>query len=226
MTEISKGERRRVARDEVVRDEELYPRIKMGWQTAYQYAQAMRAGAIFPPVVLGRIKRKPPLYLVDGWHRDRAYAIIKEEEFDAIVYTYANKNDLFVDAVKLNTSHGRQLSVQERVRIVDKLGSMRFSADKISEIIRIPIDKLEVFKARTFTRPNGTRVYLKSLAARAGATDMPDGSQDTFSVRNVDRLLVQILEVLRGDIFPVNDEGVKEHAVELYTLLGQVLELS
>jgi len=41
--------------DELIFDEERYPRIKVGWLTAYQYAQAIRAGSIFPPILVGQL---------------------------------------------------------------------------------------------------------------------------------------------------------------------------
>jgi len=59
-----------LAISELKLDKRLYPRIKIGWLTAYQYAQAMRAGSVFPPIMVGEYQGEK--YVVDGWHRVEA----------------------------------------------------------------------------------------------------------------------------------------------------------
>lgn len=219
-----KGKRRILAIKDLVFDEDVYPRMKVGWLTAYQYAQAIKAGAEFPAIIVGFYKDR--YYVIDGWHRVEAHRVLKEQMIQAIIYEYSSKRDMFADAVVLNVVHGRQLSVQERVRIVDTLKEMDFTRIEIGELVRIPTDKLGRFEARVIIRPNGEKLYLKSLTDRADGQGIEEGDQDTFSVRDVLNLLTQLVSVLRADIFPAEDTKVQERGAEAYSLLGQRLELA
>lgn len=201
-------------------DSEIYPRMKVGWQTAYQYAQAMKAGSEFPAILVGTLNRK--YHVIDGWHRIEALKMLKEENVPAIIKEFKTKKEMFVEAVRVNSKHGRQLSVQEKARIIHKLGKLKFSLKEISKIVKVPLDKIEIFKARTIIGPNGTPVYQKSVTAKAGITEPID--QESFNVRSVKHLLVQLVELLECDSFQF-DEDVKGLAARTYSLLGEKLEL-
>lgn len=221
-----KGKVQVVAIKDLVFDSELYPRFKTNWLTVYQYAMAMKSGSVFPPVTVGILNGKK--YVVDGWHRIEALKLLGEEYVNAVVKHYESEAELFADAVKLNVTHGRQLSVQEKARIIDRLKEYNFSLEQISEIVRIPVDKIERFTVKVVTLPNGSKMYLKSVVEKA-VKDKPELAvgirQDMFNVRNVQMLLVQLKDLLESDAFPLHDEKVKALAIEVYSLLGEVLQL-
>jgi len=207
-------------------DKELYPRLKVGWQTAYQYAQAMIAGSIFPPIFVGKFRGK--LYVIDGWHRIEANKLRKQEYIDAEIKNYSKKGEMFLEAIKRNSVHGRPLSVQEKVRLIWKLEQMDFEPKQISEVVKVPMDKIERFKARTVIGPDGKPVFLKSIVAKADAKqeDKLSVAMGIFNVRTVNQLLKQVIELLESNVFPLEDEETKELAVKLYGLLQQKLELT
>ena len=204
---------------DLVCEEKLYPRIKLGWLTAYQYSQAMKSGSEFPAIVVGSFEGK--MYVVDGWHRIEAKKLLKEEYIQATVKTYESFKDMFIDAVKLNATHGRPLSVQEKVRIVELLKQYGIEKEQITEIVKIPFDKIERFSERAIVKPNGTVEYLKSVTAKSG---VEDAEQDSFNVRSVESLLVQLAELLKSDSFAFA-EKVQGLATEVYSLLGEKLKL-
>jgi len=210
---------------ELTIDSELYPRIKSGWLTAYQYAQAMKTNSIFPPITVGIYKGKT--YVVDGVHRIEAKKMLKEEYIDAIVKTYESEREMFVDAVKLNSVHGRQLSVQEKVRIIDKLKKMRFKLQEISELIKVPIDKIGLLQQRIIMGPKGERIYLKSVIANTNAGDatLETVDQNSFNVANVTALLTQMIELLESGVYSIEQPQIKEMTVHLFELLQQKLGL-
>lgn len=210
---------------DLVEDEEIYPRLKVGWLTAYQYAQAMRAGSIFPPVMAGQFEGK--LYLIDGWHRVQAKKYLKEEYIDAHVRKFDTKQDMFVESVKLNVTHGRPLSVQEKARIIHKLRDMNFELEQISKIVMVPLDKIELFQTRTIIGPDGKLVYMKSVVAKIGDEEKALGvNMDSFSSRDVKHLLIQIIELLESNIYPFDDPDLKELTAKLYGLLQEKLEVA
>ena len=210
---------------ELIIDSELYPRIKSGWLTAYQYAQAMKANSIFPPITVGIYKGKK--YVVDGVHRIEAKKLLKENYIDAIVKPYESEKEMFVDAVKLNSTHGRPLSVQEKVRIIDKLEKMQFSLQDISEIVKVPIDKISHFQERIILNIKGEPVYLKSVLSNTDASTetLLTVNQTSFNVANVTVLLTQMIELLESGAYSIEEAPIKELTVRLYQLLQEKLKL-
>ena len=61
---MKKAIKTKVDLNEICFDEELYPRSQYHWAVAYDYAQSIRAGSVFPPIVLAMYKNKK--ILVDG----------------------------------------------------------------------------------------------------------------------------------------------------------------
>lgn len=216
--------------DALVFDWELYPRLKVGWFTAYQYAQAMKAGSEFPPILVGTLPGEGRLYVVDGWHRIEARKLLREEYVETTIRKFDSKREMFVEAVRRNNVHGRPLSVQEKVRLINKLKEMEFRREEISELVKVPIDKLERFSVRTIIGPNGKPVYLKSVVAKIDVTEkvLLDINMDSFNVRNIKHLLTQFVELLESGAYQkaLDDEGTKELTVRAYALLGEVLELT
>jgi len=217
--------RKLVKISELIFDMELYPRLKVGWLTAYQYSQAMKSGSEFPPIVVGLFKRK--MYVVDGWHRIEATKLMKEEYIEAHIHKYTDKQAMFLEAVRRNISHGRPISVQEKVRLIEKLKGMDFTLVKISEIIKVPMNKIELLASRTIIAPNGKSVHLKSVIAKISGDkkDLLAIDMSKFSVRDVRSLLEQVVELLRHNLFPLDDDEIKELAVELHRLLETKLQL-
>ncbi len=218
---------------ELILDEELYPRVKTSWMTAYTYSQAMKMGDIFPPVVVGEMRGK--YYLIDGWHRVQALQLLGIHEVKAIVKSVKTRKELFAEAVKLNVTHGKPLSIQDKVRIIDKLEEMGFDKEKISEIVKIPLDKLEKYKARTITLPTGKKIYLKAITAKAvekklksegESVDVEEVDQEIMNAPSVEHLLKQLIDLLEADLIPLGDNKIRELAVKAYHLLRERLELT
>ena len=209
---------------ELVFDEEIYPRLKIGWKDAYAYAQAMRAGSVFPPIVVGEFQGK--LYVVDGWHRIEARKLLREKYVQGCVKRFELTREMFLEAIKLNSTHGRPLTVQEKARLIYKLSEMKFEPAAISEIVKVPLDKFEVFKTRVIFGPNGP-VYVKSTVAKAGTDEESALSvdMDKLSGISIPSLLEQLIELLEHDIVPLDNDHVKELLLRLYSLLQEKLEL-
>jgi len=120
---------------DLVLEEKFYPRMKADWLTAHQYAEAMRAGAKFPPIDVCNWKGK--WIVVDGWHRVQAHKNIKEDYIQANILDIKNAKDIYLEAVKRNSHHGRQFSVQERVNIcLRRLPSGGFAAVRAPQFKR------------------------------------------------------------------------------------------
>jgi|WetSurMetagenome_2_1015567.scaffolds.fasta_scaffold280024_1 hypothetical protein len=135
-----------IAINKIIVDKELYPRDDWNFQTSYGYSQAMIAGAKFPAIVVAMVSGK--YYLVDGRHRIEAYKILKKEEIEAEVVIGWTRQRIFEEAIKRNISHGKALTVHEKRVAALRLRNWKYDPSKISELIQVPIDKLENFVAQ------------------------------------------------------------------------------
>jgi hypothetical protein len=192
----------------------------VNWLTAHIYAEAMKVGSEFPPILVGNYGGK--FYIVDGWHRVEAKKELGEEYISAQIKRFENLKDLFLAAVKANITHGRALGVQERVRIIDKLREMKFTYQEVSKILKIPIDSIKKLQVRVIMGPDGKPIYTKGMLFHAEA-DPTEVDQTHFSVRNVTSLLQQLIDLLESGEYPLKDSSVKAMTERLYDLLSKLL---
>jgi hypothetical protein len=203
---------------DLIFDKELYPRITTDWFTVYSYTQMMRAGAVFPPIKVGLLEGL--LYVVDGWHRSHARLALKEEYIQGTIKKYTDRKTLFVDAVEANIIHGRQLSSQEKVRIISLLQIYQIAPERISEIVRVPLDKIARFEVRAIKDNFGNIIYLKGLTSKLGSPlDLSNVDQSSFATYSLHQALRQLIAVLEAGIFPTDDKESKVLASHLLELL-------
>lgn len=214
---------------EVYFDEELYPRSSFNWQTSYDYSQSMKTGAKFPEIVLAVLNKRK--YLVDGKHRLEAYKSLKITEVKAIIHTGWNKKKIYIEAVKANISHGRVLSPYEKRKIAMKLLEFKYENSEISELIQVPMDKLENFVAErtvsTLTGVSGkdsaeearqiAQIIVKSGAKHYSGQTLPvervsviESTQRDWNMHSQIDLLKQLIDLIENDLLDLNDERVKE----------------
>jgi len=188
---------------QIICNEELYPRINYGWQTAYDYAMSMKAGADFPPIIIA--EHKGQYLLVDGKHRLEAHKINKENSIQCKILTGLSWDDIFVEAIKRNIENARPFSPQEKARIAKKLQGMDFTDVQISEIVQIPMEKLTKFIADRVTNTiSGEQLILKSpIKNLAGETveDIIGKEQHILSATSQAQLLSQMVFMLETNSF-------------------------
>ena len=92
----------------LVLDRELSPRERLGSNHVRQLAEALRAGATFPPIVVQRGTSR----VVDGFHRVEAHRRVygREALVEVVEKEYVDDGELFLDAVRLNAAHGSRLA--------------------------------------------------------------------------------------------------------------------
>jgi len=179
---------------------------------------------VFPAIKVGIHKNKK--YVLDGWHRIGAKKILKEEYVSSEIKQYTSKKEMFADAVRYNSVHGRQLSPQEKSRIINLLEDYKFTFKEISEIIKVPVDQLERFKAKTIMGPNGKTIYLKSPLEKIDASNLEKAGIDQkhFNVMSLGQLLKQLIELLDSGVYP-EDENTTALSTRLFGLLKTRFEL-
>lgn len=120
---------------------ELYPRINVDNETSERYAQVMKTGVEFPPIIVAKLDKK--YFLVDGQHRLDARKINEEEYIQTEVLEGLSEKEIFVESVKRNIGHGRPFSEEDIDEIKVTLENFKLGIEQISEIVRIPIEDLK-----------------------------------------------------------------------------------
>ncbi len=201
------------------------------WFTANRYASEMRAGANFPPIVVGIIDdesypRHGEMIINDGVHRFRAYKKLGLKTIDVIIKHYDSELDFFRDAIEANVTHGRSISFTDKARLLDLLREYGLKDGEISKIILVPMDKIIDLEKRIIQTENGKKIYAKSQveqALKAGQITEEEAlvvKQQRIQTRTAKGLLKQLIDIVRGKLLIPSDE-VKSLSNELILLLQQ-----
>jgi len=217
---------------DIIFDESIYPRQSSWWATSYKYAEEMKAGAKFPPITVGMLDGKH--VLVDGKHRQDALTMNKETHFQANVLYGYTKDELYIEAVKLNRAHGVGLTPYDKVKIIRKLSDLKYELKDIAEIVQVPLENITQFVANRITLTpisNDSSSFsqghiLKSPLKHLAGTSMivSEEEQNTLSVSSELNLVTQMKQIFSNPKLIRIDERFVKEVFELYQLLSKFLD--
>jgi hypothetical protein len=192
---------------EIVLDFDLYPRNNIDTGNVRGISDAMKAGITLPPVLIDKLSKR----CVDGFHRVKAK--LREDKngiLDVIEKKYANEKDMFLDAMRYNSSHGARLDM------CDRTGALH-----------MPIDKLgELKNTRTATN-NRLTIPLKHTVSRGfhgkTLTDRQVQANEKLSGMNQIFYANQLIELIESEMLDVDDENLMTVLKKLNDLLKTVL---
>lgn len=201
-------------------DDKLYPRFKWNYFTKAKYYNALKSGAVFPPIIVAKLGFK--YILVDGQHRLEAYKDVGETHIECEVLTGLTREQIFEEAVKRNVIHGRQFSTQEVVRIVATLKNFGYNKIKISQLVCIPAKQLKQFVADRITGITDTdeKVPLKAPLKNLAGIDLEEKpNQSIFSNTSQVQLLDSVISLLKNEWIDLNSGLVRGKLKTIYRLL-------
>jgi len=108
---------------DIVKDHDIYPRRNESPKTIEAYAEALEAGAKFPPILVQRISTndgKEYMVFLDGLHRARACERLKRKTIDAEYWKKETLNKenwltrLQLESAKRNATHGDRLGSEDK----------------------------------------------------------------------------------------------------------------
>ena len=199
---------------DVIVDAEVYPRTQDVWQKVYEYSMAMKAGATFPPVIVGKYRNQ--LILIDGLHRIKASKLLDRITIEATIKPYSNKKQMFIDAVKFNNIHGKPLTVMDKTLIFSKLRNWQVTDSEISLLLGTPIDRFSVYITR-LVGADGKEKPIKSIIAenlknqRITETDaihmsFPYQKQNVLISHDCLHALNQLINMIQNNLVPFDDK--------------------
>lgn len=107
-----------LALSSITLDPDIQPRQQINQEVVADYAEAMKQGAMFPPVVVFFDGFK--YWLADGFHRFLAKQAISEQKIATDV-RHGSHRDAKLFAVEINVNHGNQRTNADKHRAVERL---------------------------------------------------------------------------------------------------------
>jgi hypothetical protein len=202
-------------------DYNLYARQRVDSYHVAEMVESLKAGAVFPPVVADIDSKR----VVDGFHRIHALQRLYKEkaEVDVMLKKYASEAEIYEDAMRLNSTHGRNLTSYDKAHCIlrgrelglpdDRIaGALHITGDRISELIAERCTADSVVLKRTIEHFAGKQVSEKQrdFIPRAGGMDQ------LFYIN-------QVIALLETNSIDWSREKVKEGLTRLHKLLSEHL---
>lgn len=140
----------------------LYPRRKLNDYNISGLADALRAGAKLPPIVIDQDDR-----IVDGYHRHLAYLRVFGPDYFVEVERRHYDSDLgmFLDAAALNATHGERLTRSDEIHVVNVAKSL--GADDFQLAVALTTDEDHVKRLQmrvVISKDTGERIPSKIVS--------------------------------------------------------------
>lgn len=172
----------RVSISSLVRDTDFYPRHRVDGMHVRRLAEALDAGAQFPPVVADKATR----ILTDGWHRCQAvegkYGPGAEIEVEWV--EYETQAEVFLAAASEAAVSKLPLSPHDQARIVVRAEELGVPLERVASAITVPVEKLRLRVNIASPGPSTfiggiagskpEKVVLKSDLAHLAGTELTD----------------------------------------------------
>jgi hypothetical protein len=217
---------------ELVEDLSIYPRHAVDDAHVASLVRALESSATFPPIVAERRTKR----IVDGWHRARAYRRVlgPEAVVDVELRHYRSEADLLLDAVSMNSVHGRKLDRIDEVRIVVMLQRAHVDEARIAVALHVPEQHVVKLKIRvahadhqsTGTVPGTREVALKRPVAWMAGQRFTDEQVEAHAVLPGTSFLLlarQLTRALSAKMVNLGDSKLVDQLRELQAALGESL---
>jgi hypothetical protein len=198
---------------DLVWDLNVYPRCMIDKQTVENYARALKAGSVFPPVKVGLFNGEK--IIVDGVHRVRARKLLGIEYVDCAELPFQSDAELLAEAVRLNSSHGKTLSKKDLKWSIKQLQKFKFSVSEIVALVHMPASEIrrDVPAVKSLTTPSG-----KKWNCKPDCNTQPDIRE----VLKFKKALLFIRDAARKGCIPRDDPFFKKLVLECRLALGGI----
>ena len=216
---------------EVVLDYNLYPRHQIDSQHVAEIREAMRAGVDMPPIKIDRKSKRA----TDGFHR--SLAAMKEfgpdHPLDAVDYPYKSEKEMFLDAMRLNANHGRNLTSFDRAHCILLAHAFKLSDKAIAEALSITVGRVEsLLVKKTAIKGNGkvtqknpeSMAIKRTIGHKAGQTLTKDQQAANEKLGGMNQLFYvnQLIILFEADLLDSTNEDLMERLKMLWKLIGKI----
>jgi len=204
---------------DLVFEMEIYPRKEVDQATVENYARALEAGAIFPPIKVGLYQGEK--IVIDGFHRVAARQRFLMDSIDAAILPFDSKASLFAEAVRLNSSHGKGFTEAEMKANIRRLREYKFGVKEIQSLVHFSADEIRkefAVPIVTITAPSGRRVSF----FRNSETVEPDHN-DVIKLIQLENALKLCSRWAESGRIPMGKPKAVALVIRCHLALGKVL---
>ena len=190
---------------DLVLDWSLYPRKEVDQQVVGAYAKALDAGSVFPTLKVGLFRGRK--IVLDGFHRLGSRKLKKIDYADCSELPFTSEAEMFAEAVRLNSGHGKGFSEVELKDNIARLKKFKFDVKDIVALVHVPAAEIYRESAApivTLTAPCGKKFHVDSKSGKV---------QPGLSGRELVELkgaLVRFCSLAESGRFPLDDPVIKE----------------
>lgn len=202
---------------DLVLDWRLYPRKELDLQVVKTYAEALEAGANFPRVKVGMLNGKK--IVVDGAHRIHSRMRLKIDYVDCSTLPFQSEAELFAEAVRLNSEHGKSFTEAELKASIKQLKKYKFDIKDIVALTHVPASKIyrEADTPITvLTGPGGRKIHCDIQNIDC------NGQPNTRELIQFKNALLLIRDVARKGCIPTDDAYFKDLVTQCRSALGRI----
>jgi hypothetical protein len=205
---------------ELILDFDLYPRGKVDSQHAANMVASLDAGAEMPPMVIEKKTKR----VVDGFHRWRAYSQTFDLNYEVtcIEKTYANDGELFLDAMRYNSAHGRALTPHDMTGCIIKAKKFKLSDHLVGEALHLTTEKIKGLRGARIGSVSGRPIALKyTIQHMAGhkLTKKQEAANKKLSGMNQLFYVNQLIELIENGLLDSSNEKLLTGLEKLRGLL-------
>lgn len=229
-----------LALDLIVFDEYVYPRSYPDWRTTYRYASEMRAGCVFPPIIVGKRKTERTTtgyewVLLDGKHRVGAFTILKRRTIPGVISPVKEK-DFLLEALRLNSTNARPLTIQDRLMVAERLSTEGRSDREIAKAMNMRLDELKKYQVERVVKSPVTGavpIVLKAPFRKgklSGIVDLNNAAevnlaQESMAATSQLQILDSAIAVFEHNLLDETSETVIKYALDLYEVMTPWVQL-
>jgi hypothetical protein len=140
-------------------DWNIYPRKEIDKGKVNDYAKALKTGATFPPIKVGLFEENK--IVVDGFHRAHSRIQLKIDYIECRILRFQSEAELFAEAVRANSSHGKPFTEIEVKANIRRLRRYNFDPKDIVNIVHIPASEIRSESTKPIlmlTLPSGKKL--------------------------------------------------------------------
>jgi hypothetical protein len=211
---------------ELVFDYNFYPRNQIDSAHVRSIKLAREAGIHLPPIVIDKATKR----IVDGFHRVRDIQLEdKNGKIRCIEKTYANDAEMFLDAMRLNAGHGRNLTIYDRTHAILIAGKLGLDNSAIADALGMTMDRVGELRTMRTARSNGAKVAIKRTISHMAGKKLNQSQQEAnrkLSGMTPSFYANQLLILVTNDLLDKEDEKLFETLQKLHEVLDELLAVT
>jgi len=193
------------------------------WVKVYRYSRKMVAGQSFPPITVCKLKGQVKYLLVDGYHRLKAWRdLLKKREVDVQLIQCKNLDEIYIESLRRNSSHGIQLSPYEITNAILKLKDKGYSENSIGKILGMTPSDVKNMAELKIKDGSGGPMAVKAVLESIDVSDISSEQQRLFASGSQIKLLTEVIELIENGWLDTSNSKVIALVEKLRDLLKKL----